>query len=80
MVSTDIKISKREKLLKRGDKCIEILSTILYFIQKNQPLDEKPVENSQNSQIPDETPAIAINGWDKLPDEFVEKILILAIK
>ena len=59
---------------------MKILSTILYFIQKNQPLDEKPVENSQNSQIPDETPTIAINGLDKLPDENVEKILIQAIK
>ena len=78
MVSTDIKISKREKLLKRGDNCIE--NPINDFIQKNQPLDEKPVENSQNSQIPDETPAIAINGLDKLPDENVEKILIQAIK
>ena len=61
-----------------GDECIEIL--INGTIQNYQPLDEKSVENSQNSQIPDETPTIANNGWDKLPDEFVEKILILAIK
>ena len=27
-------------------------------------MDEKPVENSQNSQIPDETAAIAINGLE----------------
>ena len=27
-------------------------------------MDEKPIENSQNSQIPDETAAIAINGLE----------------
>ena len=45
-----------------------------------QPLDQKPVENTQNSQISNETPAIAINEWDQLPDETVGKILIQAIK
>ena len=29
----------------------------------------KSQENSQSSQIVDETPAIAINGWDKLLDK-----------
>ena len=43
-------------------------------------MDKKPVENTQNSQIPDETLAITINGWNELPDEIVEKILIQAIK
>ena len=60
------------------DDCIE--NTINDIIQNNQPLDEKPVEKSQNIQIPDKTPDIAINGWDKLPDEIVEKILIQAMK
>ena len=78
---------QRTSRFPRGRNCsngaiivLKILSTILHFIQKNQPLDEKPVENSQNSQIPDETPATAINGLDKLPDGNVEKILIQAIK
>ena len=43
------------------------------IIQNNQTLNEEPVGNSQCRQIPDETLAIAINGWDKLPDETVEK-------
>ena len=75
MVSTNIKISQRSKLI---DDCIENPTNDI--IQNNQPLEEKPVENSQNSQIPDETPAIAINGWNKLTDVIVEKILIQAIK
>ena len=45
-----------------------------------QPLDQKPVENTHNSQISNETPAIAINEWDQLPDETVGKILIQDIK
>ena len=61
-----------------GDDCIE--NPINDIIQNNQPLDEKTVENSQNSQIPYETPAIAINDWDKLPNEIFKKILIQAIK
>ena len=61
-----------------GDDCIE--NHINYIIQNKQPLDKKLVENRQNNQIPDETPAIAIKGWDKLPDEIDEKILIQAIK
>ena len=39
-----------------GDECIENL--INGTVQNYQPLDKKPVENSQNSQIP----AIAINA------------------
>ena len=61
-----------------GDDCIE--NPINDIIQNSQLLDEKTVENSQNSQIPYETPAIAINGWDKLPNEIFKKILIQAIK
>ena len=38
------------------------------------------LRNNKRKDRKDETPAIAINGWDKLPGEFVEKILILAIK
>ena len=38
----------------------------------------KASQDSRNSQISDETPAIAINAWDKLPDEIVEKILMQA--
>ena len=34
------------------------------IIQNNQPLDEKPVENSQKTQIPDEALAVTIIGWD----------------
>ena len=67
-----------DEIDQKGADCIE--DSINNTTQKNQPLDEKSVENSQNSQIHDETPAIAINGWDKLPDEIVEKILIRAIK
>ena len=61
-----------------GDDCIENL--INDIIQRNQPLDKRPFENSQNSQISDETPAIAFNGCDQLPDEIVEKIFTQAIK
>ena len=57
-----------------GDDCIE--NPINAIIQNNEPLDEKLVDNSQNSQIQDETQAKAINGWDKLPDEIVEKMVI----
>lgn len=57
-----------------GDDCIE--NPINAIIQNNEPLDEKPVDNSQNSQIQDETQATAINGWDKLRDEIVEKMVI----
>ena len=49
-------------------------------MQNNQQLDEKLVENSQNSQIPDDTPTIPSDSWDKLPNEIVEKTLIHAIK
>ena len=57
-----------------GDDCID--NPISAIIQNNEPLDEKLVDNSQNSQIQDETQAKAINGWDKLPDEIVEKMVI----
>ena len=56
---------KVDKIDQSDDDCIE--NPINGIIQNNQPLDKKPVENIQNSQIPYETPAIAINGWDKLP-------------
>ena len=65
MVSTNIKISQRAKLIK-----VLILSKILLkmlFIGTN--IWTKSQENSQSSQIIDETPAIAINGWDKLLDK-----------
>ena len=52
-----------------GNKCIEN--------PEQQPLDK---QDNQNNQIPDETPAIAINYWHKLPDEIFEKILIQVIK
>ena len=43
--------------------------------QTEQPTsEEKPVENIQNRQIPDGTPAVAINGRDKSPNQIVEKI------
>ena len=65
MVSTNIKISQRAKLIK-----VLILSKILLkmlFIGTN--ILAKSQENSQSSQIIDETTAIAINGWDKLLDK-----------
>ena len=65
-----------DEINQNGDDCIE--NAINDVIQNDQPLDKTPVESSQNSQIPDEAPAI--NGWDKLPDEILEKILIKAIK
>ena len=57
-----------------GDDCIK--NPINAIIQNNEPLGEKLVENSQNSQIQDETQTKAINGWDKLPDEIVKKMVI----
>ena len=71
MVSMNIKISERTKLI----KLVMIVSKILFsdIIQNNQPLNEKVIENKQNSQTLDETPAIVIGDWDKLPDEIVEK-------
>ena len=65
----------RDKIDRSGDDCIG--NPINDIIQKNQPIDENPVKNSQ---IPDETAAIAINDWDKLSDDFAEKILTQAIK
>ena len=68
-----------DKIDHNGDDSIE--NPIKDIIQNNQLLDEKPVENSQNSQISDEIPAIAINVWHKLEfDEIVEKILIQSIR
>ena len=71
MVSMNIKISERTKLI----KLVMTVSKILFsdIIQNNQPLNEKAIENKQNSQTLDETPAIVISDWDKLPDEIVEK-------
>ena len=60
MVSINIKIFPEDEIDQNGDDCIE--NPINDVTQNNQPLDEKPVENSQNSQIPDETRAIVING------------------
>ena len=60
-----------------GVACVE--NPIKDIIQNNQPLDEKLVENSQNTQIPDEALAVTIIGWDWLPDETVKKIIIQAI-
>ena len=54
-----------------SDDCMK--NPAIDIIQNYDPLDEKPAENCQNSQISDETPAIAINSWDKLPDETVKK-------
>ena len=68
----------RDEIDRSGDDCIG--NPINDIIQNNQPIDENPVKNSQNSQIPDETAAIAINDWDKLSDDFAEKILTQAIK
>ena len=71
MVSMNIKISERTKLI----KLVMIVSKILFsdIVQNNQPLNEKAIEKKQNSQTLDETPAIVISDWDKLPDEIVEK-------
>ena len=52
-----------DEIHQSGDDCIENL--IHDVLQNNQPLNEKPVQNSQNSQISDETPVIVINGWNK---------------
>ena len=41
--------------------------------------EQPPSERKANPKRPRQ-PAIAINGWDKLPNEFVEEILIQAIK
>ena len=41
--------------------------------------EQPPSERKANRKRPGQ-PAIAINGWDKLPNEFVEEILIQAIK
>ena len=60
-----------DKIHQSSNGCIE--NPIDDIIQNNQPLDKKPLENSQNNQILGETLAIAINGWDKLPDKIVEK-------
>ena len=68
----------KDEIDQSGDDCIK--NPFSDIFQNNQPLGEKPVENIQNSQIPAETPVIAINSWDKLPDEIVKKILIHAIK
>ena len=63
-------------------KVVMIVSKILSVISfgTTNLWTKKPVENSQNSQILDETPGIAIYGWDNLPDEIIKRILIQAIK
>ena len=76
MVSTNIKISQRTKFIEVVIIVSKILSAILFRTTNL----EKPVENSQKSHIPNETPSTAINGWDKLPADIVEKILIQDIK
>lgn len=45
-----------------GDDCIENHISDMVSYQNNKPLDKRPVENSQNCQIPYETPDIVING------------------
>ena len=67
-----------DKIDQSGDDCTE--NPFNDIIQNNQPLDEKPVKKSQNNEIPDETLAVAINGWYRLPDEIVEKILTQAMQ
>ena len=53
MVSTNIKTFPEDEIDQNGVDCIE--NPINDISQNNQPLDEKPVENTQNCQIPHET-------------------------